>query len=274
MTDTTRFILTEDHIATFHREGVLLAKGAFTNWVETLRQGIDDNLASPGEFSTDSTQPGESGRFVDDYCNWHRIDGFREFAENSNCAELAGRVMGAVQARLFHEHIVIKEPGTGKATPWHHDMPYYCVDGPKTVSVWIALDYVPLEATVRFVAGSQDWGRLYYPRRFKDGTSYSQDNQTQDHVPDIDAGGDKYLVREWACEPGDAVLFDFKTLHGTTAAILKHRRRAIAFRWLGEDAIYLDRHGETSPPYPELKARLKSGDALPEDIFPTLWRDS
>ena len=30
------------------------------------------------------------------------------------------------QVRFFHEHALVKEPGTSEITPWHHDEPYYC----------------------------------------------------------------------------------------------------------------------------------------------------
>ena len=43
-----------------------------------------------------------------------------------------------------------KEPGTQRATPWHQDLPYYCVDGAQTVSLYVSLDEVPAEIAVRF----------------------------------------------------------------------------------------------------------------------------
>lgn len=264
--------LSDSQIRQFHEDGALAVRGAFADRVDLLRAGVERNIAEPGPFATDSVTGGEPGRFFDDYCNWERIPEYRQFAADSECAALAGQAMQAREARLFHEHIVIKEPGTTKATPWHHDMPYYCVDGGQTVSIWIALDPVPAEATVRFVAGSHRWGKLFYPRKFLDGRNYVQDADSLEEVPDIDGNPDGYRILSWACEPGDAVLFDFRTLHGTTAARLENRRRAIAFRWMGEDAIYCDRHGETSPPYPELKNRLTHGDPLPDDVFPVMWR--
>ncbi|WP_420549887.1 phytanoyl-CoA dioxygenase family protein [Curvivirga sp.] len=267
------FKLSQEQIETFQKEGVLGLKGAFKDWVDVLREGVAQNLDAPGEFATDSIREGEGGRFFDDYCNWERIQPYQDFIQNSDCAEIAAKAMKSKTAQLFHEHAVIKEAGTAKATPWHHDMPYYCVDGPQTVSVWIALDPVPLEATVQFVAGSHSWGKLFYPRKFLDGAAYVQDASELEHIPDIDGNRDQYEIREWACEPGDAVLFDFRTLHGTTAAMLKGRRRAIAFRWLGAGAYYMDRQGETSPPYPELEGKLKSGDALPASTFPVIWEE-
>ena len=52
-------------------------------------------------------------------------------------------LMGSRSVRLFHEHVLVKEPNADVPTPWHHDQPYYCVDGDQNVSMWIALDAVP-----------------------------------------------------------------------------------------------------------------------------------
>ncbi|GFR29081.1 hypothetical protein TNCT_580851 [Trichonephila clavata] len=36
-----------------------------------------------------------------------------------------------VQVSFYHEHVLVKEPGTDKETPWHHDQSYYPIDGDK-----------------------------------------------------------------------------------------------------------------------------------------------
>ncbi|MCP4758599.1 MAG: hypothetical protein GY894_00590 [Planctomycetes bacterium] len=47
-----------------------------------------------------------------------------------------------------------------------------------------------------------------------------------------------------------------------------HRDDAIVWRWIGDDVRFCKRSGMTSPPYPDLHARLGHGDLLPESIFP------
>lgn len=32
---------------------------------------------------------------------------------------------------FYHEHVLIKEPGANKKTPWHVDQTYYPIDGDK-----------------------------------------------------------------------------------------------------------------------------------------------
>lgn len=260
-------------IAAFRRDGVVLLRGAFADWVEPLRAGFDRNLADPLAycFPCESTQEGEAGRFFDSYCNWPRIPEYLEFVTRSEAASMAGHYMGSERAQLFHEHCFLKEPGTQHETPWHQDLPYYCCDGQQTVSIYIALDAAPEDVAVRFALGSHR-GALYRPRDFLEGRDFDGFSSVMEAVPDLEAMKERYEIAAWALEPGDTILFDFRTLHGTTAAELKARRRAFSTRWLGDDVVYCERPGETSPPFPDIG--LKAGEKMREDWFPVLWRRS
>ena len=122
------------------------------------------------------------------------------------------RPCGSRTAQFFHDHVLVKEPGTQKATPWHQDIPYYFVDGAQTVSFWIPIDPVQ-EATLRLIAGSQRWDKWVLPVRWLDESSFYADADAYRPVPDPDHEPELQVL-EWALEPGDAVLFDFRTVHG------------------------------------------------------------
>jgi ectoine hydroxylase-related dioxygenase (phytanoyl-CoA dioxygenase family) len=117
-------IITKDLIEGFSTDGAVLLKGVFRDWVEVLRGGIERNLQEPGPYQRIYTPSGGAGRFVGDYCNWSRIPEYRDFVFKSPAAEIARQLMGSRTARFFHEHILVKEPGTRELTPWHHDQPY------------------------------------------------------------------------------------------------------------------------------------------------------
>ena len=70
-------------------------------------------------------------------------------------------------------------------------------------------------------------------------------------------------------QPGDAILFDFRTVHGARGNPAATRRRALSLRWVGDDARYAERPGRTSPPYPG--HAMQAGQRLREDWFPVLW---
>ena len=261
---------TDDEVAAYRRDGAVCLRGLFRDEVEDLARGVARNMADPGPVATEHRLDDGRGRFFEDYCNWERIPEYRDFVLASPAAEVAARLMGATRVQIFHEHILVKEPGTTKATPWHHDMPYYCVRGTQTASLWLALDPVGLDASPRFVAGSHLWGRLFYPRLFDDGSDYGYRGAGYETVPDIDAEQDAHRILAWALEPGDAVAFHFLTLHGAPGNPGGGRRRGFSTRWLGDDVRFAERPGATSPPYPGIG--LRDGDPLREDWFPVVWR--
>jgi len=78
-----------------------------------------------------------------------------------------------------------------------------------------------------------------------------------------------YDIREWPMQPGDAVIFDFRTVHGARGNPGGSRRRALSLRWVGDDARYVQRPGRTSPPFPGHD--MQAGQKLREDWFPTIY---
>jgi ectoine hydroxylase-related dioxygenase (phytanoyl-CoA dioxygenase family) len=242
----------------------------FDDWIDTLRAGVDSNMRDPGPFGRDYLDDGQAGRFFGDYCNWNRIDEYRQFMFASPAPALAAELMRSDSVRIFHEHVLVKEPGTNSITPWHHDQPYYCVDGRQVCSMWIPLDPVAVETCPQFVVGSHDWGRWFLPRKFT-GVDYDHDDDQLEPVPDIDANRDQYDIRSWALKPGDAIAFHYLTIHGAPANLSNQRRRGFAARWLGDDTRYAKRSGETSPPFPGLDERLQPGDPLHAEEFPLVF---
>ena len=257
--------ITEDMITAYQRDGVVLIKGLWADWVDTLRAGIDRNMADPSEFAAENLKPGEGGRFFDDYCNWTRIPEFEQVIRQSEAAEVAAKLMGSDFVQLFHDHVLVKEPGTAKPTPWHQDQPYYFVGGRQNVSFWSPLDPVS-EASLRCVAGSHLWPREVLPTRWVAETSFYPDPELYMPVPDPDA--EAMRVLEWQMEPGDAVAFNYRTLHGARGNTASTRRRAFSLRLVGEDARYVERPGRTSPPYPG--HGMVAGQRLRDDWFPVL----
>ncbi len=260
-------LLTQADIETFQREGVVLVRGLFRNHVEALRAGVERNMAEPGEYAAENLKPGEAGRFFDDYCNWQRIPEFEAVIRDSPAAEVAADLMGSDSVQMFHDHVLVKEPGTSKPTPWHQDGPYYFVEGRQLVSFWSPLDPVR-EASLRCVAGSHLWEKPVLPTRWLSEENFYPDADAYMPVPDPDAEGME--IREWAMEPGDAVAFHYGTLHGARGNNAAQRRRAFSLRLLGDDARYVERPGRTSPPFPG--HAMTPGQKLREDWFPVIWR--
>ncbi len=259
-------LISEADIETYKRDGVVLIRGLFADHVEALRAGIERNMAEPGPFAAENLKEGEAGRFFDDYCNWQRIPEFREVIRQSPVAQVAAELMGSETAQVFHDHVLVKEPGTSKPTPWHQDGPYYFVKGRQTVSFWCPVDPVE-EASLRCVAGSHLWDKPVLPTRWLSEENFYPDPEAYRPVPDPDAEG--MTVVEWPMAPGDAVAFSFGILHGARGNETTRRRRAFSLRLVGDDARYVERPGRTSPPFPG--HGMRPGERLREDWFPVVW---
>lgn len=264
--DDTR--LSPETVADFNRDGACVIRGAFIKWVDILRTGVARNMAEPSGDVKIYTGANGAGRFFGDYCNWDRIPEYRNFIFHSPAAGIARQLMGSHQVRLFHEHVLVKEASADVATPWHQDQPFYCVEGQQTVSLWLPLDDVPRERTLEFVAGSQSWGKYFRPERFN--KTPLNENDGLEPVPDISGNRSTYNILGWTLAPGDAVAFNFKTLHGAPAnTSASTGRRAFSLRLLGDDIRFVRREGViTSPPFRGVT--LKNGDIMNAPEFPLL----
>ncbi len=256
--------------AEFRRDGACVVRGLLDDAeVARLAEGVERNLAEPSERAIEGGGEAGSGRFFEDFRNWTRIGAYEQVIRGSRLGEVAARLMGSDTARLHHDHLLVKEPGTTIRTPWHQDQPFYNVDGFDTVSFWIPLDPVPRESTLEFVAGSHAARTWYMPRSFFDDRAMVFDDGAFEEVPDVEADRGAHTILGWALEPGDAVAFNMLTLHA--AAGSANRRRAFSVRLVGDDVRFAVRPHATSPPFPELEGVLAQGDVLEHPLFPRLW---
>lgn len=271
MPDQTAFSECSDEaVAAYERTGAICLRGLISpDWLAVLAEGVERNLREPGPFAKRYTPAGAPGLFFGDYCNWRQIPEYQRFLFDSPAAEMAGKLMRSRRVNLFHEHVLVKEPGTLERTPWHQDQPYYCVDGEQICSIWLPLDPVPQETCPEFVAGSHRWGEWYTPRRFVDNQDHPSSEPGFRAVPDVDADRSRYELLSWDLQPGDCIVFHALTLHGAPGNELPHRRRAFVSRWTGEDARFVLRAGFMSPPPPA--DAPPPGGPMDSAAFPRVW---
>ena len=260
-------VVAEDDVADFGRHGVVVLRGVFAEWVEPLRSGVERLLGDPSPLERSVRPDDGSAPFFQDLCNWQRIPEFADFVLHSDAAPLAARLMGSRTARFFHDHVLVKHPGTSTVTPWHHDQPYYCVEGEQSVSFWIPLDAVSRDVAMECVRGSQAWAKGFRPMRFNGTRLYERDDF--EPMPDIDALRPTLDIAAWDLEPGDAIAFHFRTVHGAPGNASARSRRVFSARWVGDDAVYAERAGTGSPPFTGLT--MRHGDPFDAPIFPVVW---
>lgn len=260
--------LSPEILQTYETEGVVCLRQAFDeNWIDHLKSWVEIAIQSPGPHAEEYESPDGGGRFFGDLDIARRHEGFREFVQNSPAAEIAGRVMQSRKVNFFYDQLLVKEPGTSAATPWHQDQPYWAVSGRQVCSVWFPLDPVVEDVCVEYVAGSHNW-QAFNPQHFSDGSQYEGTGLPP--LPDISAKRERYDIRRWALEPGDCLVFQAMIVHGAPGNNSTHRRRALATRWTGDDARYCLHAGETA--IPTRDPGLKDGDSMDCEDFPVVWQ--
>ena len=257
--------------ADFARDGAVVLRGVLNSaQVQLLAQGIEHNLAHPSALAMVASQPDDPGRFVEDFCTWQDNPAYRAVLLESALPRVAAELMQSTAVRLYHDHLLVKEAGTRQPTPWHQDQPYYNVAGRQNVSFWIPVDPVPVESSLRLVAGSHA-GTWYMPRTFRDQQAKWFPDGTLAELPDIDGKPERYRQLAWALEPGDAVAFHMLTLHASSGVGPAARRRVFSARYLGDDARHAVRPWGTSPPFAGLEQRLADGAVMDDVLFPLVW---
>src|SRR6266478_6941415 len=255
----------------FQRDGAACIRRLFRpEEMAVLRAGIDENLAHLSPRAKVASGADDPGRFVEDFCNWQDNADYRRFIFDSALPETAGRLMRSTAVRLYHDHMLTKEPGTRQRTPWHQDQPYYNISGQQNCSFWIPVDPVGRESTLEFVAGSHR-GPWLMPRSFMDAQARWFPEGSLADLPDIDADRSRYTLLGWELEPGDAVCFHMLTLHASGGVGPGNRRRVYSVRLMGDDIRHAPRRWKTSPDFPGLTEILPAGAPMEHALFPVLW---
>ena len=258
-------------VEAFQRDGAVRVRGAFSpRELEVAERGIEQNLASPSPRALVASRPDDPGRFFEDFCSWQRIPEIEKLVRGSAAAGIAGVLTGSSTIRFYHDHVLVKEPGTVQRTPWHQDQPYYNIDGMRTCSVWFPVDPVSRAATLEFVAGSH-LGPWLMPRTFMDSEARWFPEGSLADLPDIEADRALYEIVGWELEPGDAVFFNMLTLHCAGGVEGPNRRRVLSLRFVGDDVTHAPRGWKTSPEFPGLADELPAGAPLDHPLFPIVW---
>jgi len=274
MDERVRRCLTPEQVEAFRRDGAVCVHQLLSpDEVALLRSGIDANLGAPSPRAKVASRPGDPGFFIEDFCNWQDNDAYRRVIFDSPLAALAGALTGSQSIRLYHDHMLTKEPGTRAPTPWHQDQPYYNVEGTLNCSLWIPVDPVRRHSTLEFVAGSHR-GPWLMPRSFMDQQARWFPEGSLADLPDIEGTRAQRRILGWALEPGDVVCFHMLALHASAGVDGDRRRRVFSVRFLGDDMRHAPRAWTTSPPFPGLADRLPAGAPLHDPLFPLLWQES
>jgi hypothetical protein len=208
------------------------------------------------------------GMFFYDVAAWKSDRGVREVAFDSRLPELVSDLLGARYLNFWEDTTFVKAPNTRQKTAFHQDLAYFQIDGEQCVIVWIALDPVTQESgAMQYVRGSHKWGETYAPNVFISQTPFR--SSPEKRCPDIEAEPDKYDIVSFDVEPGDVIIHHVKTVHGSGGNRSGNWRRAVSFRYCGDEVRYLDRQGAIQQV--GVARDLNDGDRLFSEDYPVVW---
>lgn len=249
--------ITEDEIATYRRDGVAKLPGYVDPaGVEVLLRAIDDQLARRGPWYSERV-------YKQDRCFALGQPALRDYVLDPVMGENAARAMGSSVANFYFDHVFHFDPDTPIAAHyWHQDQPFWPVEGDHLVSFWLSLtSCTPESSALKFVPGSHRGERLYRPHGFDGqpllgdlGERSAQAVDVADRwhdgpPPAFHEDAAAHGIVEWSYEPGDAVMFDARTLHssgGNTSTT--SRRVAYSIRCTGDDARFMLRRDAFQDP--------------------------
>jgi ectoine hydroxylase-related dioxygenase (phytanoyl-CoA dioxygenase family) len=265
--------ITDTDVERYHRDGVLVVRGLLSPVeVDTARAGIEAALAAPGPLAQVASGDDDPGRFVEDFRRSGDVAEIAALALHGSVPAAAAQLLAPWSVdgpvRWYHDHVLVKEGGTRQPTPWHQDQPYYNVDGHGT-SAWIPVDPVPLAGCLELVAGSH-LGPWALPRTFLSKQAKWFPEGSLRELPDYDAERHEHDIRAADLAPGDAIFFDFLTVHGAPGFPFPGRRRVLSLRYLAGDATHAPRRWVTSPPFDELVGAVPAGAPLDHPLHPVV----
>ena len=264
-------VLADDEaIAAFARDGVACVRQVLSpQEVAVAAAAIDIVLARRSQLAQVASGTGDPGAFVEDFCRWREIPLIEQLARYSRVPSVAAALMATSQLRFYHDHVLVKEPGTTQRTPWHQDQPYYNVDG-HGVSAWIAVDPVPEGGSLEMVAGSHR-GPWLMPRTFLTRQARWFPEGSLAELPDIDAGPLASISGGTPCSLATRSSSTSSTVHGAPGFPYPARRRVLSLRYLAADARHAPRRWRTSPPFDGLQHELPAGAVMDHPLFPVVW---
>lgn len=263
--------VTQAHVDAYKKDGAICIRQILNSEeITLLREGIELNLRSPSHRSKIASKSEDPGQFIEDFCTWQTNPNYQQFIFESPAGVIAGTLMGSKKTRLYHDHLLVKEPGTQQRTPWHQDQPYYNIEGFQNCSLWIPVDPVSRISSLEFVAGSH-LGPWLMPRSFMDNQAKWFPEGSLTELPDIEAKREAYPILGWEIVPGDVVCFHMLTLHAASGVPGTQRRRVFSVRFLGDDITHAPRKWVTSPDFPGLINELPEGAPMNHALFPVIW---
>ena len=224
-----------------------------------------DEAARP--LLENDTHTGE-GCFFYDVAGWRQHAGIRRAGFDSSLPSIVSELLSSETINFWEDTTFVKAPRTRQKTAFHQDLSYFQIQGDQCVIAWIPLDPAnEANGVTQYVRGSHKWGEVYAPNMFVSQTVFPGAEDPK--CPDIEAAPDDYDIISFDVEPGDVIIHHVLTVHGAGGNTTDSPRRAISFRYTGDNVRYHDKPG--AMPQPGMVLKPKEGERLHTPDYPIVW---
>ena len=208
--------VTTDAINSYRQQGVVCLRQVIDeHWLDTCRRGVTRSIANPGPFFRDYTAEDSPSRYLFDYWIWQAVPELQQFSFESNLAEIIADLLPTDRLTLLMDQWFQREAGSTNAAVWHHDEPYFDFFGGQKCILWFPLETASSDEGLTLIGGSHRWDKLFMAQNFGEKKPFAGDMSDYCEIGDMDQHRDRYL--SWNMEPGDCLVFDFRTVHRATS---------------------------------------------------------
>jgi ectoine hydroxylase-related dioxygenase (phytanoyl-CoA dioxygenase family) len=256
--------------ARYENDGVVCVRQAFdASALSVMAEAIASGMANPGPMYLDYSKATRPGTYHTDLWVWRENPAMRSVIFETPAAELAGRAMGVDSVMLVTDNWMVRGAGAVNRAPWHHDAPYFDVEGRWCV-LWTGLEPVGRGEGVVFLPGSHRWGRRFIPEAFDGSGAKVALAPGYEPTPDF---GEEPALLEFALEPGDCLIFDCRTVHGAPNPEPASRTvRRMTLRFAEGGARFVPQGPWTADQVAFLEAAgHRTGGPLVGPLLPLLW---
>ena len=264
---------------TYAADGALfLPQVLDASWIECLTASVENLHAR-------ELREGSPQGFFDRMRLWEHDEGLRDIVFDSPAAGIAAQLLNVERLNLLYDQLFIKRPASNVRTAWHTDFPNWPVSGSQLTTIWVALDLIGAEnGKLEFLGGSHRWDSdtwitgAYGDEDGRIGDfhiTYPQ-TQTQEGLKaryaglEAEVAAGKHQILSWETQPGDAIVFDARTMHGALGNRRADRkRRAYSIRFAGPDVRYnpIDVSNVVI-----MNDYLRRGDPLSGEQYPVVYQ--
>lgn len=253
-------LLKETQISYYQENGFVQVENVISqSELEELRDSMDEVMQLEGGHSIQTSKK-ESPyyRVLNQKVHtWRDHAGMAKYVFHPRFAQMARKLAGVNAVRFFHDHALLKMPGDSKPTPWHQDLPYWPMNQPGALSIWIALDDVnEHNGCMMFVPKSHKAGKLT-------GIDLVNPQNIFDYAKGTEADGQKPVIVP--LKAGSCTFHNGLTFHYAHSNVTEKPRRALAIIYMpdgttfnGKNHVVTDGEG------------LKAGEPIRGRYFPVL----